>query len=40
VPAALAYWTDQPSTDTVVVPRLYSSMKSCLSVAPLLPPPP
>jgi hypothetical protein len=40
VAVALAYRTLQPSTLTVVVPRLNNSMKSFLSVAPLLPPPP
>ena len=34
------YWTDQPSTATGAPDRLPSSMKSFLSVAPLLPPPP
>ena len=40
VPLALVYWTDQPFTEAVVVPRLNSSTKSWVWVAPLLPPPP
>ena len=40
VPVALAYCTDQPFSDTGVVPRLNSSTKSCVNVAPVLPPPP
>ena len=28
VPVALAYWSDQPDSDTVVAPRLNSSTKS------------
>src|SRR5690606_24752361 len=39
-PAAEAYWTDQPSTLTALVPLLCSSMKSLFQVAPELPPPP
>src|SRR5512142_1865579 len=39
-PADDAYWTDQPVMSTAAVPALYSSMKSFLYVAPLLPPPP
>ncbi len=40
VPPAEAYCTDQPPRLTAAVPRLKTSMKSFLSVAPLLPPPP
>ena len=40
VPVADAYCTDQPERFTGDVPRLNSSMKSFVSVAPLLPPPP
>src|SRR5512133_97820 len=42
VPVALAEWycTDQPSRLTAAVPRLRSSMKSVVYVAPELPPPP
>ncbi len=28
VPVALVYWTDQPVSDTELLPRLNSSMKS------------
>ena len=40
VPVDEAYWTVHPVTSTVLPPRLYSSIKSFLSVAPVLPPPP
>ena len=40
VPVALMYCTDQPARLTLDVPRLKSSMKSCVNVAPALPPPP
>jgi hypothetical protein len=40
VPAADAYWTDQPATSTGDVPRFVSSMKSLVYGAPELPPPP
>ena len=40
VPVAGEYCTDQPVTFTAVAPRLNSSMKSFLRVAPLFPPPP
>ena len=40
VPVALAYWSDQPASEVEVEPRLKSSMKSCVYVAPVLPPPP
>ena len=40
VPVAEAYCTDQPARLTLDVPRLKSSMKSCVNVAPALPPPP
>ena len=40
VPLALAYCTDQPLSETVLAPRLNSSMKSFWYVAPALPPPP
>jgi hypothetical protein len=40
VPVALAYCTDQPLRLWVEVVGLNSSMKSCVYVAPLLPPPP
>ena len=40
VPAAEAYCTDQPATETVTLLALYNSMKSFLYVAPELPPPP
>ena len=39
LPAA-AYWTDHPARGTGTLPRLWSSMKSFLYVAPALPPPP
>ena len=39
-PVALAYWIDQPAMLAEDVPRLKSSMKSCVCVAPELPPPP
>ena len=39
-PPALAYWTDQPARSTAASVALYSSMKSRVKVAPLLPPPP
>ena len=39
-PAAEAYCTLHPLTSTGLAPPLYSSMKSFVSVAPLLPPPP
>src|SRR5436309_5040970 len=39
-PLAEAYCTDQPDSDTVAVPWLYSSMKSLRYCAPVLPPPP
>jgi len=35
-----AYCTDHPEMETVVAPRLYSSMKSLAYCAPELPPPP
>ncbi len=34
------YCTDHPVTSTGTLPRLKSSMKSFLSVAPVFPPPP
>ena len=34
------YCTDQPSSVLAADPRLVSSMKSLMYVAPLLPPPP
>jgi hypothetical protein len=40
VPVALAYCTDMPVSDTAVVPRLNSSMKSFWYGAPVFPPPP
>jgi hypothetical protein len=40
VPTTDAYCTDQPVRSTFVDPRLYSSMKSFVYVAPLFPPPP
>src|SRR2546423_3075433 len=40
VPVADACCADQPAISTVVVPRLNSSMKSFLKVAPELLPPP
>jgi hypothetical protein len=42
LPVALPewYWTDQPSTVTAALLRFVSSMKSLVSVAPELPPPP
>src|SRR3954466_8638469 len=40
VPAALAYWTDHPSTDASTDPLLWISMKSLVSVALAFPPPP
>src|SRR5262245_29885243 len=40
VPPAAAYRTDQPVTSTGVLPRLNTSMKSLVRVAPALPPPP
>ncbi len=40
VPVALVYWSDQPSTDAGLVPRLNSSMKSWVNGAPVFPPPP
>src|SRR3954470_9220641 len=39
-PAALAYWTDHPSTETSIDPLLWISMKSLVSVAAEFPPPP
>src|SRR5437762_1597198 len=39
-PPAEAYCTVQPATLTVAVPRLYSSTKSLVYGAPVLPPPP
>ena len=39
-PVALAYWMAHPVTSTVAVPRMCSSTKSWVKVAPLLPPPP
>ena len=40
VPAADAYWTDQPVTSTAAAEVFRSSMKSLVRVAPELPPPP
>src|SRR5918997_7038932 len=40
VPAAEAYWTDQPVTSTAAAEVFRSSMKSLVRVAPELPPPP
>ena len=40
VPVAAAYWTDHPLRLAGDVPRLNSSMKSFVYVAPELPPPP
>src|SRR5262245_65136142 len=40
VPPAAAYCTDHPVTSTGAPPRLKISMKSLVSVAPALPPPP
>ena len=42
VPVLVApvYCTDQPARLTLDVPRLKSSMKSWVNVAPALPPPP
>ena len=40
VPFAEAYCTDHPATLTAEDPRLKSSIKSFLKVAPVLPPPP
>ena len=40
VPPLDAYCTDHPLTSTAAEPRLNSSMKSFLKVAPALPPPP
>ena len=40
VPVAAAYCTLQPDRSTAAVPRLNSSMKSLVYVAPELPPPP
>ena len=40
VPVADAYCTDQPFKLTATLPRLKSSMKSFLNVAPEFPPPP
>ena len=40
VPAADAYWTDQPLRSTGELLLLVSSMKSFVYGAPLLPPPP
>ena len=40
VPVALEYCTDQPAREVGVEPRLKSSMKSWVYVAPELPPPP
>src|SRR4051794_36787958 len=40
VPADAAYWTLQPDRSTAAPPRLESSMKSLVNVAPALPPPP
>ena len=39
-PVVDAYCTVHPVTSTGLPPRLYSSMKSFLSVAPVLPAPP
>jgi hypothetical protein len=39
-PVAEAYWTVQPESGVAMLPRLNSSMKSCLKGAPDLPPPP
>jgi hypothetical protein len=40
VPVDEAYWIDQPASDALVEPRLNSSTKSWVYVAPALPPPP
>src|SRR5262249_6066603 len=40
VPAAEASGPLQPASDTLLAPRLYSSMKSFAYGAPVLPPPP
>jgi hypothetical protein len=40
VPEAELYCTDQPSRSTAAPPRLNSSTKSFVSVAPVFPPPP
>src|SRR5438105_394457 len=39
-PVVLAYWTDMPPSGIGALPRLKTSMKSFLSCAPALPPPP
>ena len=39
-PVALAYWIDMPVSGTAAVPRLKISTKSCVWLAPELPPPP
>ncbi len=39
-PLPLVYWTDQPASDALELPRLNSSMKSCVNGAPEFPPPP
>ncbi len=40
VPVALVYCNDQPSTETLLVPRLNNSMKSFVYTPPEFPPPP